>query len=333
MAKIYDDENGQSHTFELTDADLVLLSERITDKNELLSLGEVVLKLPHYEVRSAITNNPGSIQASAHDVLSVWVRQQTNRKTAYNELYDALINSQISYLATECFGLKENLHEFSGTPNNDGHIDDPKSETIYDEPVAEIYSRRNGSESVSVSLRSKTIRETSEVKMQSSFSFSNQRLEIPDTDENSNGSESGTIYDDVASDRETDEDIQSNFPCHAFELTDANVVQLSERIADKNELLRLGEVVLKLPDHRIRSALTNNPRSIQSAAYDVLSIWVRQQTNRKTAYSELQNSLINNEMSYLAKELTEQVGPKENLHGVSKASRFSFNFFSSQRRL
>ena len=169
--------------------------------------------------------------------------------------------------------------------------------------------------------------------MQSGVSYSNQRFEIPDTDEKSDGSESGTIYDDVASDTEIDEDIQSNFPCHAFELTDANVVQLCERIADKNELLRLGEVVLKLPDHRIRSALTNNPGSIQSAAYDVLSIWVRQQRNRKTAYSELQNSLINNEMSYLAKELTEQVGPKENLHGVSKASRFSFNFFSLQRRL
>ena len=94
---------------------------------------------------------------------------------------------------------------------------------------------------------------------------------------------------------------------------------MSNRIGDKNELQRLGEVVLKLPENKIRSALTTNPGDIQTAAHDVLSDWVRQQTDRKTAFKRLRDALVKNQMSYLTEEFFRQ---NENLTGISKISKF-----------
>ena len=126
----------------------------------------------------------------------------------------------------------------------------------------EVYSNKNESGKVSVSLRSKERRTTPEDEIQLTPSNS-EIFRVP-----GKNPESATICSDVS---KADEASQSPFQSDTVELTDAHVVRLSERIADKNELLRLGEVVLKLPDCTIRSAITNNQRSIQSAAHDVLT--------------------------------------------------------------
>ena len=71
------------------------------------------------------------------------------------------------------------------------------------------------------------------------------------------------------------------------------------------ELMKLGVKVLNLPEYRYKSALTNNPRCIQFAAYDVLSHWLKQHNNRQVAYSRLQAALGPSKMVNLTDALEE----------------------------
>ena len=71
----------------------------------------------------------------------------------------------------------------------------------------------------------------------------------------------------------------------ATDLTDSSVLELSERITSEEELMNLGVKGLRLPQHKILQAITNNKR-IQSAAHDVLSTWFKQQTDRHEAYTD-----------------------------------------------
>ena len=87
-------------------------------------------------------------------------------------------------------------------------------------------------------------------------------------------------------------------------LTDALIVELSDRISAEEKLKKLCMTVLKLPRHKFESALSNNPRSIQSAAYDVLSLWEKQQNNRQEAYTAMQAALGGSEMEDLAECLS-----------------------------
>ena len=54
--------------------------------------------------------------------------------------------------------------------------------------------------------------------------------------------------------------------------------------------MELGVKVLKLPEFKIKSALYDNKR-IQSAAHELLSAWLKQQSDRQMAYTALQTAL------------------------------------------
>ena len=83
------------------------------------------------------------------------------------------------------------------------------------------------------------------------------------------------------------------------ELGDPDILHLSERITNRDELMKLGVDVLKLADSKIKSALYDHRDSINSAAYEVLSSWRVQQENRYQAFSVLMSSLAQHNMSYL----------------------------------
>ena len=111
-------------------------------------------------------------------------------------------------------------------------------------------------------------------------------------------------------------------------LTDALIVELSDRISNKDKLRKFGITVLKIPENTIESAVTNNPRSIQSAAYDVLSLWQKQQTNRQEAFSSLQAALGGSELDDLANSLSRWVENLRNHVHVSSASKlFDFSVY------
>ena len=100
-------------------------------------------------------------------------------------------------------------------------------------------------------------------------------------------------------------------------LTDEHIVRLSERISSKGEVRNLGLKVLKLSQPDIQSALTNNQKDIQSAAYEVLQKWFRQQDSGQQALSSLFESLRENEMNSLVTELPMPVkAPITSLPGV-----------------
>ena len=78
----------------------------------------------------------------------------------------------------------------------------------------------------------------------------------------------------------------------AGSLEDSHILDLSKRITNGEELEELGIKALKLPEFIIKSALYNHSQSIQSAAHDVLSTWLKQQQgDRHTAYTTLRTAL------------------------------------------
>ena len=89
-------------------------------------------------------------------------------------------------------------------------------------------------------------------------------------------------------------------------LTDVHILDLSERVTSRRELMNLGIKVLRQRDFKIKSAITN-AREIQDAAYDVLSAWFLQQNNRGEAYTSLYTGLRENRMNQLAGELKQWV--------------------------
>ena len=76
-------------------------------------------------------------------------------------------------------------------------------------------------------------------------------------------------------------------------LEDSYLLDLSQRITNGDELEELGIKTLKLPEFIIKSALYNHSRSIQSAAHNVLSTWLKQQQgDRQMAYTTLHTELL-----------------------------------------
>ena len=104
-------------------------------------------------------------------------------------------------------------------------------------------------------------------------------------------------------------------------LSDALIVELSDRISTTEKLKKLCITVLELPRYTFESAVTNNPRSIQSAAYDVLSLWEKQQNNRKEAYSKLQAALGDSELSNLVDSLSRWMENSHNHVNLSNTSK------------
>ena len=83
-------------------------------------------------------------------------------------------------------------------------------------------------------------------------------------------------------------------------LLDEHILELSKRITNGLELVDLGTNVLKLPEHVINASLYDHNNSIQEAAYQLLSMWLRGQTNRQQAYTNLYSALKEGNMGELA---------------------------------
>ena len=81
-------------------------------------------------------------------------------------------------------------------------------------------------------------------------------------------------------------------------LRDSNLLELSERVTNRQELMKLGVKVLKQPD-KIKSALYDHRDSISAAAYEVLSEWRNGQPSRQKAHSTLISSLGQHGMLHL----------------------------------
>ena len=91
-------------------------------------------------------------------------------------------------------------------------------------------------------------------------------------------------------------------------LNDSDLLKLSERITNRDELMKLGVNDLKLPDCKIKSALYDHRDSINSAAYEVLSSWQLQHENRNDAHNILLSSLTQHNMMYLIGAIQEAGG-------------------------
>ena len=82
---------------------------------------------------------------------------------------------------------------------------------------------------------------------------------------------------------------------------------ISERITSASDLVDLGTLILGVSDPIIDSAMHNHVNDIHSASRKVLTFWLRQQTNRETAYTVLYESLRRNEWNQMAIELKQWV--------------------------
>ena len=86
-------------------------------------------------------------------------------------------------------------------------------------------------------------------------------------------------------------------------LEEEHLLDLSRLIATTRDLRTLGIKGLELPDSIINSALTNNPRDIQEAAYSVLSTWRKRYKDRVAAFNALVAALRKCGMKKLASQL------------------------------
>ena len=64
--------------------------------------------------------------------------------------------------------------------------------------------------------------------------------------------------------------------------------------------MEFGVIVLKLPDFKIKSALYDHNNSIQEVTHELLSTWMKGQTSRQEAYTNLYSDLRKGEMKELA---------------------------------
>ena len=103
-------------------------------------------------------------------------------------------------------------------------------------------------------------------------------------------------------------------------LLDEHILELSKRIPSGNELVDLGITVLRLPECKINAALYDHNNSIQAATLELLSFWVKRQTSRKEAYSNLYSSLRKAQMGELAGLL------KKWVEGVEEESKQWLSF-------
>ena len=85
----------------LTDAHILKLSKRITDKSELMELGIKVLGLPDFLIKTALYDNREKMQPATHEILSRWLKQQNSRREAYINLHAGLKKCEMSQLAAE----------------------------------------------------------------------------------------------------------------------------------------------------------------------------------------------------------------------------------------
>ena len=56
------------------------LSKRIPNGEELMELGINGLGIPEFKIKTAMYDHSDSIQAATHELLSTWLKQQTDRQ-------------------------------------------------------------------------------------------------------------------------------------------------------------------------------------------------------------------------------------------------------------
>ena len=74
--------------------------------------------------------------------------------------------------------------------------------------------------------------------------------------------------------------------CFSDSIQDEHILELSKRIPTGNELMDLGIKVLHLPECKINAALYDHNNSIQAATHELLSTWLKNQTNRPRSLHE-----------------------------------------------
>ena len=90
-------------------------------------------------------------------------------------------------------------------------------------------------------------------------------------------------------------------------LGDEHVLELSKRITSGEELVELGINGLGIPEFKIKAVMYDHSDSIQAATHDLLSTWLKQQTDTQEAYMNLCASLRRCQMNQLAIQLTKWV--------------------------
>ena len=81
-------------------------------------------------------------------------------------------------------------------------------------------------------------------------------------------------------------------------MTDIGLQKLSRMMTDTEELRFLAIYGLKMEQHLVTRHLQNHQNDITGAAYKILSQWRTSQTNDTTAYKNLQQALLDNNMKY-----------------------------------
>ena len=111
-------------------------------------------------------------------------------------------------------------------------------------------------------------------------------------------------------------------------LLDEHILELSKRIPNGLELVDLGIKVLKLPEYVINAALYDHNNSIQEAAYQLLSMWLRGQTNRQQSYTYLYSALKEGNMGELAGLVKQMVEGLADTSPVSAESKYRSKFIT-----
>ena len=86
-------------------------------------------------------------------------------------------------------------------------------------------------------------------------------------------------------------------------LTDEHLVRLSQRLTNYGNLRSLAYRGLKLEYEEIEMSITNKPNDVQSAAYDILQTWAKQQETKEKAFSDVYAALKESQLQMLAEEL------------------------------
>ena len=83
------------------------LCRKITNFGDLRTLAYKGLQLEHYQIEPAISNKPHDIQSAAHEILTGWFGQQTDRHQAFLAFQDALKKCHISMSTEEVEDVTE----------------------------------------------------------------------------------------------------------------------------------------------------------------------------------------------------------------------------------
>ena len=107
-------------------------------------------------------------------------------------------------------------------------------------------------------------------------------------------------------------------------------MKVADRITSEDDLVNVGVTGLKIPYHKIKSALTNHPKDIQSATHDVLYTWVKSQLSRAEAFEELCTALRKCEMNLLATELETWANKEDTPNTLCEERRYNLDYCNWQ---